>query len=162
MNLSENLCKCVKKLYIIIKYMSSISTIKNDKINLEIINIFNKNEINDLKKFMKNRENLNYYNSHLIYLFHIIQTSGILITSISASSNNKHLLWTGITLNMLSYLILIFEKINDSQLKKNMIDIQLIKDGKYVDESTLIDVYKDITESSPPSNTSDPSNPSNV
>ena len=43
-----------------------------------------------------------------------------------------------------------------------MINIQLIKDGKYVDESTLIDVYKDITESSPPSNTSDPSNPSNV
>jgi hypothetical protein len=128
--------------------MSSISTIKNDKINLEIINIFNNNEINDLKKFIKNRENLNYYNSHLIYLFHIIQTSGILITSISASSDNKHLLWIGITLNMLSYLILIFEKINDAQLKKNMVDIQLIKDGKYVDESELIDVYKDITADS--------------
>ena len=57
----------------------------------------------------------------------------------------------------------------DAQLKKNMVDIQLIKDGKYVDESELIDVYKDITADSPPpldplnsQNPSDTPNPQNL
>ena len=125
--------------------MNSLSPpIKNIQNNIQIIEIFNKNELADLKKFMTDREHLNYYNSYLIYLFHIIQTSGVLLTSISASSDNVKLLWIGIIFNMLAQLILIFEKINDSKLKKQLIDIQSIKNGTYVDESSLIDVDKDI------------------
>ena len=124
--------------------MSSLSQIKNGQVNSEIIDIFNKNEIADLKKFMLDRENLNYYNSYLSYLFHITQTSGVLLTSLSASTNNQYLLWVGISLNMFAQLILIFERINDSKLKKRMNDIKSIKAGTYIDDSPLVDVDKEV------------------
>jgi hypothetical protein len=132
--------------------MTSLSQIVSDQVSLEIIEIFNKNKISDLKKFMLDRENLNYYNSYLSYLFHIIQTSGVLLTSLSASNNNQYLLWSGISLNMFAQLILIFEKINDSKLKKRMNDIKSIKEGTYIDDSPLVDVDKDVV--SDKSNTS--------
>ena len=111
--------------------------------NEEIKIIFHENQLKDLKKFMVKREKLNYWNSNLIYLFYIIQSGGILTTSIAASINNQYLLWSGISLNMLAGLIQVFEKINDSQLKKLMKDILAIKEGTYIDEGPLIDPESD-------------------
>ena len=115
----------------------------NIEIANEIKNILNANQLKDLKKFIKNRENLNFCNSYLIYLFYIVQSAGILTTSIATSYDNKILLWSGISLNMLASLIQVFEKINDSKLKKLLKDIQSIKEGTFIDESSLIDTEKD-------------------
>ena len=46
----------------------------------------------------------------------------------------------GVGLNFLASLITIYEKTNNSILKKLIIDIKTIKDGNYVDEGALIDV----------------------
>lgn len=125
--------------------MTTINNINVDgQIAIDIKKIFDDNQLNDLKKFMNKRQSLNYWNSNLIYLFYIIQSSGILITSIAASTNDKILLWIGVSLNMTASLIQIFEKINNSLLKKLMNDIQSIKDGTYIDESALIDTDKDL------------------
>ena len=109
------------------------------KIQFEVNQILSKNKIDDLNKFLNKRNWLNWCNSIMIYLFHIIQTIGILFTSMSATNGNEKLLWIGIILNMIASIIQIYEKINNDQMKKLMIDIHAIKNGTYVDESPLID-----------------------
>ena len=113
---------------------------KNKIISKDITKIFDNNEIEDLKKFMKKRHCLNNFNLFLIYLFHFIQSAGILITTIATGYNKKYLIWVGIGLNILASLINVYEKINNNVLKKLMIDIQKIKDGNYIDETSLIDI----------------------
>jgi hypothetical protein len=110
------------------------------KIQFEVDQILNKNKINDLKKFLDKRSCLNWCNSIMIYLFHIIQTLGIIFTSMSATNGSQKLLWIGIILNMSASIIQIYEKINNDQMKKIMFDIQTIKNGSYIDESPLIDM----------------------
>jgi hypothetical protein len=58
-------------------------TTKQD-IALEISNIFDKNQLEDLKRFLSKRQCLNFSNTILIYIFHVVQTSGILLTTIAA------------------------------------------------------------------------------
>ena len=77
-----------------------------------------------------------------MYLFHFIQSSGILVTTIASGYNIKYLIWVGIGLNVFASLINIYEKINNDMLKKLMIDIQKIRDGNYIDESPIIDIEK--------------------
>jgi hypothetical protein len=110
----------------------------------KIIDIFDKNQLDDLNRFMKKRQCLNGCNVHMLYLFHLIQSAGILTTSYGASVNDSNYIWTGIALNMVASLIQIYEKINYSQLKKILNDIQAIKDDKYTDESPLVDPDKDL------------------
>lgn len=118
--------------------------------HLEIKEIFDKNEVDDLKRFMSRRENLNKWNSYLVYIFHIIQSAGILSTSISASTNDRRLVWFGIGLNMIAGIIQIFEKVNEGQLKRLLNDIKKIRDGSYVDESPVVDIDKDSVSNSSP------------
>jgi len=120
------------------------NTKNNLSIQNEINNIIDSNKISDLNKFIKQRHNLNKCNSYLIYFFYIIQSLGILSTSVSASNNNIELLWIGIGLNMLASLIQIFEKINNTKLQKIYLDIIRIQNGTYVDESAIIDIDQDI------------------
>jgi hypothetical protein len=108
-------------------------------ISLEIQNTLDKNKLEDLIAFLKKRKCLNNTNSYFIYFFHFFQSVGILTTSFAAGNNNTNLVWIGITLNFLATLISIYEKINNSLLKKLLNDIKLIKDGTYIDESELID-----------------------
>lgn len=105
----------------------------------KIQTILNKNKLDDLQKFLEQRSQLNYYNSYLIYLFHILQCAGILTTTIAAGYNKKELVWTGVGLNILASLLNIFEKTNNSISKKILADIIKIKNNNYVDESLLID-----------------------
>jgi hypothetical protein len=109
-----------------------------NNISLEIQNILDKNKLEDLNTFLKKRKCLNNTNSYFIYFFHFFQSAGILTTSFAAGNNNKNIVWIGITLNFLATLISIYEKINNSLLKKILNDIKLIKDGTYIDESELI------------------------
>jgi len=107
--------------------------------NKEINELFEKNKINDLKNFLSRRHCLNRCNSSMMYLFHIIQTFGILASSISAATNDQRLLWIGISLNMTASIIQIYEKINDNQMKRILLDIKSIKNNTYIDESAYID-----------------------
>jgi hypothetical protein len=106
---------------------------------LEIKKIFDDNELDDLKRFMKKRKCLNLCNMYLIYLFHFVQSVGILTTTIAAGYDMKFLVWCGIGLNILASLINIYEKTNNNILKKLMNEIKTIKDGNYIGEEQLID-----------------------
>jgi hypothetical protein len=129
---------------------------KKDTTANEIKLLFDSNELNDLKRFMRKRKCLNSCSIYLLYLFHLVQTTGIFMSSIGASLDNQTYLWIGISLNMIASLLQIYEKINYSQLKKLLADIQEIKDNKYVDEDSLVEPDKDLengTTATPPTNT---------
>jgi hypothetical protein len=113
-------------------------TTKQD-IALEISNIFDKNQLEDLKRFLSKRQCLNFSNTILIYIFHVVQTSGILLTTIAAGYDIKALVWVGAGVNALASLIKIFETTNNSILKKLMVDIKKIRDGTYVDEGVMVE-----------------------
>jgi len=120
---------------------TSISEMEKEKrdIALEIQTIFDNNKVQDLNRFLKKRQCLNITNSYLIYLFHLVQSAGILTTSIAAGSNNMELVWIGIGLNIFATLINVYEKTNNSISSKLLNDIKLIKDNHYVDEGELIE-----------------------
>lgn len=131
----------------------------SDDIKKQIKSIFDNNQLDDLKRFMEKRKCLNSCNVYMLYLFHLIQSTGILASSIGASLNNTEIIWFGIGLNMIASIIQIYEKINFSQLNHIMKDIQLIKDDKYIDESPFVDIEKDQNNPSLTSNaepTTDP------
>ena len=102
--------------------------------------ILHKNVIDDLQRFIKKRACLNNCNIYLTYLFHLLQTCGMITTTLSASYNYKELLWIGIGVNALASLISIYEKINQSVSDKLLENIKYIKDGDYLDESNQINI----------------------
>jgi hypothetical protein len=108
----------------------------------EIQKIFNQNRLADLKKFLNRRQHLNKSNMVFEYAFHIVQTSGILITTVAAGYNAKFLVWVGAGISALASLIKVFESSNNVMLKKLLNDIKLIRDGTYVDEGLLIEEEK--------------------
>jgi hypothetical protein len=114
-------------------------TDKTKEISIEIKDIFEQNELDDLKRFLAERQRLNIWNKNLLYLFHLIQSAGILTTTIAAGYDQKFLIWIGVGLNMFASLIDIYEKTNNKLLKKLMADIQKIRDGSYVDEGELVE-----------------------
>ena len=109
----------------------------------EINEIFHDNVISDLQNHLKTRNCLNKTNIFLVYLFHLIQSSGILVTSIAVSNNNTRLAWIGIGLNMCSSLISMYEKINTNIMKKLLNDMHSMKNGTYIDEGILSNISKD-------------------
>lgn len=113
-------------------------------ISLEIKNIFEINRLEDLKKFLRKRENLNNSNIYLIYFFHLVQSAGILTTTLAAGYDLKYLVWVGVSLNAAATLINIFEKTNNSISKKLLENITEIKNGNYLDESALVDPVDDV------------------
>jgi hypothetical protein len=110
-----------------------------NNIPTKIQNIFDKNVVSDLQRFMKKRQCLNETNMIFIYLFHIVQTAGILTTTIATGNNAKTYIWLGIGLNLLASLINVFEQTNNNISKKLLKDIQLIKDGKYLDDGIVVE-----------------------
>jgi hypothetical protein len=115
--------------------------------------VLENNKLEDLQAFLKRRHCLNRCNSTMIYLFHIIQSLGILASSYSASTNDTRFLWTGIGLNMLASVIQIYEKINNDQMKKIYMDIQSIQKGTYLDESPFVELDGLKQTTNPPSQT---------
>jgi hypothetical protein len=106
----------------------------------EIQKIFEDNKLEDLKHFISRRKCLNSWNMAFIYFFHIVQSAGILTTTIAAGYDMKEIIWLGVGLNILASLINVFEKTNNGISKKLMKDIQAIKEGTFVDESEVIEI----------------------
>jgi hypothetical protein len=75
----------------------------------------------------------------LSYFFHIIQSAGILVTTIATGYNQTEIIWIGVGLNILASLLNVFEKTNNSMMNKLTIDIQAIKDGIFITETPFID-----------------------
>jgi hypothetical protein len=109
------------------------------ELSVQIQQIFDDNKLEDLKFFLEKRHCLNATNSVLIYLFHVIQSVGILTTTIAAGYDQKYLIWVGVGLNILASLINVFEQTNNSISKKLMKDINAIKSGNYVDEGYTVE-----------------------
>ena len=126
----------------------NMNTDNKRDIALEIQTIFDNNKINDLNRFLAKRQCLNTTNSYLIYLFHLVQASGILTTSIAAGTNNTQLIWIGVGLNICATLINVYEKTNNSISSKLLNDIKLIKDNHYVDEGVIIDTSNQNSQNS--------------
>jgi hypothetical protein len=122
-------------------------TTNKKEISNEIQRIFDNNELEDLKSFMSKRHCLNNFNISLMYIFHIVQSAGILTTTVAAGYNQVYLIWIGVALNVLASLINVFERNNNTMLKKLMIDIKKIKDGNYIGETALIEPDSDKTAS---------------
>jgi hypothetical protein len=108
----------------------------------EIKQLLDENTINDLKRFLNKRQCLNTTNSYLIYLFHLVQSAGILTSSYAVSNNDNNLAWIGISLSVFATLIHTYEKTNNFILKKTMNNINTIKEGKYVDEDCIVEFDK--------------------
>jgi hypothetical protein len=106
-------------------------------VSTEIQSILEKNKLEDLKEFIGKRKCLNGCNLALIYLFHIVQSAGILTTTVAAGYNFKELIWVGVGLNIVATIINAFEKTNSSVSKGLLKDINAIRDGTYVDESAV-------------------------
>jgi len=125
----------------------------SDAVTVQIKDILEKKKIMDLKRFLERRKTLNLTNSYLIYVFYFVQSAGILTTSFAAGTHsfgwlsNDELIWCGIMLNILASLIHVYEKTNNSILKKTMMDIKAIKDGTYIDEGELVEPDEDKKDS---------------
>ena len=126
----------------------NMNTDNKRDIALEIQTIFDNNKINDLNRFLAKRQCLNTTNSYLIYLFHLVQASGILTTSIAAGTHYTQLIWIGVGLNICATLINVYEKTNNSISSKLLNDIKLIKDNHYVDEGVIIDTSNQNSQNS--------------
>lgn len=112
--------------------------------------ILSTNQVRDLCGFIKMRHSINRCNLCMIYLFHIMQTTGILLSTVATGNDMKVLMWIGISFNCVASLLAIFEKNNVAVSKKLLRDIDAIKNHTYVDESVLeADVEAVPTKSSP-------------
>jgi hypothetical protein len=80
-------------------------SIQSEDINTKINKIFENNKIKDLNRFMSKRQCLNTVNMYMTYMFHLIQSAGILTTTIAAGYNKKELVWVGVGLNIFATLI---------------------------------------------------------
>lgn len=111
----------------------------NNDIENQIQHIFNKNKLDDLHKFIEKRSCLNTSNLVLSYSFHIVQSAGVLVTTIAAGYNIKELIWVGVGMNILASLMDVFQKLNTSVSKKLYKDIEAIRNGTYVDEGIMVE-----------------------
>ena len=108
----------------------------------QIKNIFEKNKVDDLNRFIAKRASLNKFTAFLMYGSYIFQSTGIFVTTVATGYSFPELTWVGIGLNMMSTLMIVFEKINVSISTRILKDIQAIKDGTYVDEGVAMDDTK--------------------
>ncbi len=114
-----------------------------DNIQIEIQEILDNNKIADLKRFIKKRQSLNSCNVCLSYLFYLMQSIGILTTTIGTGYEIKELIWSGIGVNILASLIHSYEQINNNISIKLLKNIENIKKNTYVDEDVMIDLNAD-------------------
>lgn len=119
-----------------------------EEIHIQIQDIFNQNELADLKDFLKRVDRLNKFNATLSYFFHATQSSGILVTTIAAGVNSSNLIWLGVVLNSVATLLHVFEKNNNEIITKLSEEIKAIKEGNYIDQSRMIDTNERETNTS--------------
>ena len=103
----------------------------------EISQTFYLNQKQDLDKFLTRRARIGYINIMFLYLFHIIQASGIFCVTLGTAYKWDVTIWTGVGLNILAQVINAWEKINESIAKTDLANIQHIHDGSYIDEELI-------------------------
>ena len=104
---------------------------------LKINNMINKNKVEDLRRFINKRQNLNISNQWFGYLFYLLQTASVFSTSLGQSYTNPYLVWTGIGLTSFGTLIHAIINSNTKINNNLMKNIKEIKGGTYVDESNI-------------------------
>ena len=112
-------------------------------VNIQIHEIFENNKLTDLKRFIKKRQSLNTCNIYMSYLYYLVQSVGILTTTIGTGYNVKELIWTGIGVNILASLIHSYEQINNNLSIKLLKNIENIRKNNYIDEDVLVDLSED-------------------
>ena len=115
----------------------------NNNISIQIEEIFENNKIEDLKRFIKKRQNLNSCNICMSYLYYLVQSISILTSTIGTGYNVKELIWAGIGVNVLATLIHSYEQINNNLSIKLLKNIENIRKNNYVDEDVLVDLDED-------------------
>lgn len=103
----------------------------------EIREIFEKNKIEDLTKFLDKRACLNATAQYISYLFYLLQASSIVLTSIGQTYQNAYCIWSGITIASLAGVIHHVQETNQKISKTLLANIKAIKSGKYVDEAMI-------------------------
>jgi hypothetical protein len=103
----------------------------------QIQTLMDENTLEDLKSLMARRYNLNRCNVCLIYVFHFVQSAGILTTTIATGYSLTYLIWVGVGLNVLASLLNVYEKTNANLLKTYLKDIDAIKAGTFTDEGGI-------------------------
>jgi hypothetical protein len=119
-----------------------VVVVPTSDIEIQIKDIFEKNRVDDLNRFIAKRAVLNKFTAFLMYGSYIFQSTGIFVTTVATGYSFPELTWVGIGLNMMSTLMIVFEKINVSISTRILKDIQNIKDGTYVDEGVAMDDTK--------------------
>ena len=114
----------------------------------QIVEILNRNKVNDLNKFLEKRSCLNTSNQWLNYCFNLIQGIGIFLVSLGQAYENPYFIWSGVACNSISSIIHIYENNNVKLSKTLLYNIKQIKMNKYVDESMIdLDAKSDGTPS---------------
>jgi len=98
----------------------------------EIDLILNKERLRDFARFIQMNVRLNFFNSYLSYLFHVLNIGGSFVITYATTVNDKDMKWVGIGLNSFSQLISLIEKLNSATLKQNQKDMLAIKNGTYI------------------------------
>jgi hypothetical protein len=107
-------------------------------ITQKIQTILDNNKISDLERFISKRQCLNSANLYLNYIFHLLQSAGILTTAIASGYSLVYLVWVGVGLNIVATLIHIYEQTNNNISKRLLSNIEAIKNGSYIDEDVLV------------------------
>ena len=119
-------------------------------VSATIIEIFENNKVNDLKRFMEKRESINQYNIYIRSCYYFVHYSSVLTTTFALGYVGgidcsdpaiiivKELIWIGICLNMVSTVLSSIEQMNKNISKKMLRDIINIKNGNYIDEGDAI------------------------
>jgi hypothetical protein len=108
--------------------------------DLQVQTILEKNKVDDLNRFLEKRKCLNESNNAFVYIFHILQSAGVIVTSVSTGLGYQGYAWIGIVLNMCASLVSVIQQTNDGISKRLLTNIQSIHDGSYIDEDTIVDV----------------------
>ena len=125
---------------------NSNQLIKIDNGSKSIQEIFNKNKMEDLQKFIYRRNLINNINIYLSYFYYIVQSIGIFTTTVATTYNNNTYVLYGVSLNIVASLIHSFEKKNEHISKILLDDIIKIKNNIYVDENVINGISSNIIE----------------
>jgi hypothetical protein len=108
----------------------------------QIQNIFDKNKIEDLNDFIRQRSCLNTSTQYLTYLFYLLQATGVFLTSLGQAYQHPLLIWCGVGSNSLASFIYIIINSNAKINTTLMGNIRQIKLGGYIDEG-VIDAFQE-------------------
>lgn len=97
-----------------------------------------KNAAEDLTRLLRQRRTLNCWNTVLMYSFHLLQSTGIMLSAYATSHRTEDTwIWVGLSLNFLATLASVYEKQNSALSSLLLADIVDIKRGVYVDEGVV-------------------------